>query len=120
LVLRGPTSPLGFESLLASNIDFNLLGFGFSLLGELDLQHAVIVVGAHLSRVYGGGQRERAGETSILPLDATEVLFFLFFLDLALAVEDEGVVFDADMNIFFVNARNLDLQGDVVLVLVDV
>jgi hypothetical protein len=36
---------------------------------------------------------------AILPLDATEVLLFLFLLQLALAPDDEGVVLDADINI---------------------
>src|SRR5437016_11940365 len=105
MVSRGLDVSDSVEGLLAANINLDLLGLGFGLLGEVDLQHALIVVGAHLSRVYGGGQRERAGETSILPLDATEVLLFLFLLHLALAMDREGVVLDADINVFLVDAR---------------
>src|SRR5271157_5028863 len=79
---------LAFAVLLAANTNFDLLGLGLSLLGEIDLQHALVVVGAYLPRIHGVGQRERAGETSILPLDATVVLFFFFLLKLSLAVDD--------------------------------
>src|SRR5439155_3445256 len=57
---------------------------------------------------------------SVLPSDATEVLLFLFLLDLALAMDGKSVVLDADINVFFVNARNFNFQSDVVLVFVDV
>jgi hypothetical protein len=32
---------LGFEGLLAANIDLDLLGLGFRLFGQADLQHAL-------------------------------------------------------------------------------
>jgi hypothetical protein len=35
-------------------------------------------------------------------------------------MDGQGVAFDADINVFFVDARNFDLQRDVVLVFVDV
>ena len=103
---------LGLESLLAANSNLDLLGLGFSLLGEVDLQHALVVVGAYLPRIHGVGQRERAGEASVLPLDATVVLFFFFLLKLALAVDDQGIVLDADINVFFLNARDFNLQSE--------
>jgi hypothetical protein len=93
---------LGFEGLLATNIDLDLLGFGFGLLGEVDLQHALVIVGTDLPRIDGTGQRERAGEGSVLPLDATEVLLLLFLLDLTFAMDGERVVLDADINVFLV------------------
>src|SRR6266496_4424037 len=77
---------LGFEGLLTADVHLDLLGLGFGLLGEVDLQHALVIVGAHLPRIDGTGQRERAGEASVLPLNATEVLLLLFLLDLALAM----------------------------------
>jgi hypothetical protein len=70
-------------------------------------------VGAHLPRIYRAGQRERPGELSVLPLDATKILLFLFLLDLALAMDGEGRVLDADINVFFVDARNFKLQSNV-------
>jgi len=89
---------LGFDGLLAANIHLDLLRFGFGLLGKVNLQHTLVIVGGHLPRIYRAGQRERPGELSVLPLDATEVLLFLFLLDLALAMDGEGGVLDADIN----------------------
>src|ERR1700731_3656577 len=85
LILRGNAGSLGFGVLLAANTNFDLRGLGFDSLGEVYLQHALVTVGAHLSRIHGAGKRERAGKASVLPLDATEVLFFFFLLNLALA-----------------------------------
>jgi len=117
LVLRGLAGSLGFDGLLAANSHRDLLGLGFGLFGKVNLQHALVIVGAHLPRIYRAGQRERPGELSVLPLDATEVLLFLVLLDLALAMYGEGGVLDADINVFFVDARNFKLQSNVVLVL---
>src|ERR1700731_4715468 len=83
---------LGLEGLLAANTNFldaninlDLLGLRFGLLGQADLQHALVIVSRHLRWVHRTGERERACEASVLPLDTTEVLLFLFILDLALA-----------------------------------
>src|SRR5713226_1826888 len=118
--LSGLAVNLGFEGLLAANINLDLLGLGFGLLGELDLQHALVVVGAHLPLIHGTGQCERAGEASVLPLNAAVVLFLLFLLDVALAMDGEGIVVDVDMNVLFVDARDFKLQSNVVLVFVGV
>jgi hypothetical protein len=96
---------LGFEGLLAANVHFDLLGLGFGLLGKVNFQHALVIVGAHLPGIDGTRQRERPGELSVLPLDATEVLLFLFLLDLALAMDGEGVVLDMDSNVLLVDPR---------------
>ena len=107
-----------FEVFVAANINLDLLGLGLGLLGESYLQHALVIVGAHLSRIYRIGERERAGETSVLSLDATEVFFFLFLFDLALAMDRERAALDADISVFCVDARNLKLQSNVVFVFV--
>ena len=52
---------LGFEGLLAANTNLDLLGLGFGLFCQVDLQHAFVVVGTYLPWVHGTGQRERAG-----------------------------------------------------------
>ena len=77
---------LGFDGLLAPNLHLDLLGLGFGLLGKVNLQHALVIVSSHLPHIYRAGQRERPGELSVLPLDATEVFLSLFLLDLALAM----------------------------------
>jgi hypothetical protein len=65
---------LGFERLFGAHVDFDLLGLGFGLLRQVDLQYALVVVGADLSCVHGTGESERAGEASVLPLNPTEAL----------------------------------------------
>jgi hypothetical protein len=82
-----PCRELGFEGLFAANSNFDLRGLGFGPLGEVDLQYALVTVGAHLSRIHGAGKRDRAGKASALPFDGTEVLLFLFLFDLALALD---------------------------------
>jgi hypothetical protein len=98
---------LGFEGLLAANVHFDLLGLGFGLLGKVDFQHALVIVGAHLPGIDGTRQRERPGELSVLPLDATRRKFSSFssLLDLALAMDGEGVVLDMDSNVLLVDPR---------------
>ena len=49
---------LGFEGLLTADMHFDLLGLGFGLLGKFNLQHALVIVGADLPRIYRTGQRE--------------------------------------------------------------
>ena len=46
LGLRRLAGSLGCEGLLAANSNLDLLGLGLSLLGEVDLQHALVIVGA--------------------------------------------------------------------------
>ena len=111
---------LGFDHLLGADIHLYLLRFRFGLLGEANFQHALVIVRAHLPRIDGTGECERTGEASVLPLDTTEVFLSFFFLDLALAMDGEGRVLDADINVFFIDARDLKLQSNIVLVFVDI
>src|SRR5579872_3050782 len=119
-VSRGLDLGLAFEDLLAANMNLDLLRLGFGLLGERDLQYSLVIIRAHLPRINGAWQRERTGETSVLALDAAEVLLFLILLDLALAINGEDIILDANINVFFVNARNFHPQSYGVLVFVDV
>src|SRR5690348_8274714 len=86
LRLRGLAGTLAFESLFraAADVDLDLLRLGFGLLGQRDLQHALVVVRRNMLGVHGLGQSEGAGETAVLSLHSAVVLFFLFLLDLAL------------------------------------
>src|ERR1700730_6014040 len=77
LLLRGLAGSLGFEHLLAAHVNFDLPWLCLGLLCGPDLQHPLVIVRAHLPRIHGAGQGERAGKASVLPLDATEVLLFL-------------------------------------------
>ena len=53
--LRRLTVDLGFEGLLAADINLNLLRLGFGLFGQQDFQHAIVIVRAHLPRIHGAG-----------------------------------------------------------------
>src|SRR5580692_10580439 len=123
--LRGFAGGLGFDGLLVlylgpAHVDLDLLGLGFSLLGQSNLQHALVVGCRDFLGIHGGGKGEGAGKAAVLALHTAVVLFFLFFFDLALAVHGEGVVLEADVDVFLVDARNFNLQRDGVLVFVDV
>src|SRR5271169_3733771 len=109
-----------FERLLAAHVDLDLLRLGFSALGQIDGQHAVVVLRVDVLGVHGVRQRERAGETAVAALNATEVLFLLFLLELALAADGKRVVLDLHVEVFLIDAGHLQLQLDTVLVLVNV
>src|SRR5215471_12024429 len=76
--LRRLSGALAFDGLGAAHVNLDLLGLGFGLLGQGNLQHALVVVGLDLLGVYGVGQGEGAGEAAVLALHAAVILFFLF------------------------------------------
>src|SRR5207302_2255561 len=80
----------------------------------------VLVLGVGLLRVNRTGQREAAHERAIRPLDTMVVVLLHLVLKLALALEVQGAVLDADLDLFRVHARELRLQHYVVLGFVDV
>jgi hypothetical protein len=109
-VLRGLSGALGLlrvERFFTADVDLDLLWLGFGLLGQLHLQNALVVVRRHGFGVYRVRQREGSGEGTISPLNATVVLFLLFLLKFALAVDGQGVVLDANIDVVFVNSAGL-------------
>src|SRR5208282_866251 len=106
--------------LFTGNVYLDLLRLGFSFLGQLHLQYALVIVGLDVLMVNSRGQSEGAGEAAILPLHSPIVLFFLFLLELALPMHGQRVVLDPDVDVLLVDPRHLNLQCDVVLVFVDV
>ena len=107
--LRRALGSYAFQGALAANVDFDLFRLGFGFLRQLDLQHALVIVGRGVLGVNCVRQSEGAGEAAILPLYTAIVLFLLVFLELALAMHGHRVVLDADINIFLFDARNLIL-----------
>src|SRR5579862_6039739 len=103
-----------------AHADFNLLWLGFWLLLQLQLEHSCIVAGADVLGVHSGRQSEGAIEAAIAAFDAMEVLFLLLFLELALALDGERVVFHAYIKIFFFDARNFELENDLFGVLINI
>src|SRR5260370_38400155 len=118
--LRGLADALALKRFLAADSDLDLLRLGLGLLGKLHLQYPLVIVGLDLLRVNRVRQRERTGKAAILPFHPAEVLFFLFLLELALAVHGQSVVLNPDVDVFLFDSRDLNLQRDVVLVLIDV
>src|SRR2546428_4327022 len=108
----------GFQCLFGVHLD--QLGFGFRLLRQAYLQHALFIMGAYLLWIHGVGKRERTGEAPVHPLDAMKVLLLLVLLEPALAADGERIVLNSDIDVFFVNARHFNLQRNVVFVFVDV
>jgi hypothetical protein len=53
--LRGLAVQFCFQAFFAANAHLDLLGFGFSLLGKANFQHALVIVDAHLPRIHGTG-----------------------------------------------------------------
>ena len=49
-----------------------------------------------------------------------EVLFLLFFLELALALDGQRVVFHANVQVLLFDARHFELEDDLLVVLIDV
>src|SRR5581483_7455153 len=109
-----------FQRLFAANPDLDLLRFGFCLLGHRDLQYALVIVCLYRLRINRGRQRERTYEAAITALYAMEVLLFLFLFQLPLAANGQRVVLQADINVLLFNARDFQLERQVVLIFVNV
>src|ERR1700686_4567612 len=113
------TPGLALQGLLAvANLDLPWLSF--SPLGQRDLQNAFVIVGFHLLCIHRVRKLERADEGTIVALNAMEVLFLLFLLEFAFALDRQSVVFHADIDVAFVNARNFQLDDQALLVLINV
>src|ERR1700757_5073901 len=108
--LGGFAGALGFDLLFAAYVDLDLLWLGFGLLGQRDLQDALVVVRRDTLSVHGLGQSKGVGEAAILTLHAAIVLFFLFLFDLALAVHGQRAVLDADVDVLLFDSGHFDLQ----------
>jgi hypothetical protein len=110
---------LGFEGLLATHVDLDLLGLGFGFLASLIFSTPVLWWALTCpGRRNWGSVNERVK----LPYcrSTRRKFLFLFLLDLVLAVDGKGIAVDADINVLFVDSRDFKLQNDVVLVFVDV
>src|SRR5438105_7851369 len=101
-------------------VDLDRPGLRFLPLGQGQGQHAVLVLGVGLLRVDRAGQREAAHERAIRPLDTMVIVLLRLVLELALALEVQGAVIDADLDVLRVHARQFRLQHYVVLGFVDV
>src|SRR5579883_1527155 len=109
-----------FNRLGRANADFNLLRLGFGTLLKLDSQHTRIIAGLHAFRIDRIRHGERPEEAAVTALNAVEVLFLLLFLKFALAANGQRVVFHLNVEIVLLHARDLKLEDNFVLILINV
>ena len=100
---------LALQSFLAI-AHFDLARLGFRPLGQSDLQNALVIAGFNLFRVHGVRELESANEGAVPALNAMEILFLLFLLKLALALDCECVVFHADVHVLIIQAGNFEFE----------
>src|SRR5206468_1123450 len=81
-----PPCCLPLEGLLADS-NFDLPWLGFRPLRHGDLQNPFFIAGFHLLRVHGVRELKGADKRAVPALNAMEILFFLFLLKLALALD---------------------------------
>src|SRR5579862_3898120 len=98
--------------LLCRDVHLDLPGLGFGLLLQLQLEYACIVAGNHVLGVRSSRKKQGTIKGAKPPLDAVEVLFLLFFLELALALHGKRVVFDANVQVLLFDARSFELEND--------
>src|SRR5260370_25495893 len=96
----------GFQRLLAAYVYFDLLRLSFGFLGQLDLQHALLVVGLNAIMVDGVGEGEGADEAAVLPLHSGEVILYFFLLELLLPRLAHRVVYTAYTDQLVVHSRH--------------
>src|SRR5579859_6305822 len=112
---------LGLDGLGSrARADLDLLRLGFRLLCQLQLENAIFIGGIHVLRIDRVRQRERARKSTVAALNAMEVFFLLFFLEVTLAAHRQSVVLQFDVQIFLLNSGDLQLEGDVVLIFIDI
>src|SRR6516165_5515665 len=102
-------------TLRLSHLNLDGLGLGFLTLGQGQGQNAVLVLGLNILRVDRIGQREGTRKAPVAPLDAMITLLFHVPLELALSADEQGLVFDADLDILRIDARQLCLDHQVLL-----
>src|SRR5262249_42756457 len=89
-------------------------------LGKVYVQHALFELGRHLGLIDFGRQRKAAHEFPVPTLDLVERLAFLFFLELALALDSKNAVLVLDLHVFLLDLRKIGLDEILLLSLLDV
>ena len=102
--------------------DLNVDGARFRdfLLWDCHSEDAVFVVGFHVLGVDGFRQAESPHKRTIRAFNAMETFAILLLLKFALALEGQGAVFELNGYILGVNFRDIRLQDQFVLGLIDV
>jgi len=105
---------------LRLDFDFDLARLGGFLFGKGDAQDAIFEAGNNVLGIESVGHGEAADEAAIAALDAVIALAGLLLLELALAGDGEGLVLDADVDVFGIDIRDVGFEDELVLGLVDV
>src|SRR5438046_5662902 len=84
------------------------------LLGKGDGKHAVLVRGADVFRVERVGHRKAAREVAVVAFDAVIAVTGILLLELALARNGEGLIFDAYIDILEIDIRQIGLEDQLV------
>jgi len=90
--------------LRATNLD--LFSSSLSTFRHFDLQNAILKISADLIAIGGGRKFERAGEGAVLPLHAPEILAFLILLNLAFAINRQGVAVNVNVQVLLLDTRH--------------
>lgn len=75
------------------------------------MEHALLKAGLDALGVHLGGQGHGARELAVAAFDAVVVVLLLFTLKLFFARDDQGVILQADVDIFGFKARQLCVHG---------
>src|SRR3974390_97721 len=102
------------------HIDFDLLRLGFLSLLNAQRQYAVAVIGFDRFAVHGVRQREAACKRTIRALHAQIVFFVHLLLELALTTNRQDVVLDTNVELLWLDLRDVRLHHQFVLGLVNV
>src|SRR3990170_6947340 len=102
------------------HVDFDLLGLGLRLLGELHFQHPVLELRADLVLLHRSRQGEGAVERPVGPLDPVIVLLLYLLLELPLSVQGQDAVLDLHADLVLLQAGKLRFDDDGVLRLANV
>src|SRR5256884_1120661 len=104
----------------SGDVDLDLLGFGFRVLGQVYCQHAVFELGANLPWAGIIRKREAAPETTVGAFDAVILSAFLLLLESAFAHDRQRAFLRRDLHILFPHFRQLRLDQILFVIFADV
>src|SRR5687767_13928758 len=114
--LPGPEAVWSTTPASAGDFDVDRAGLRLFPERQLHREHAVLEVRADLARIDGVGQRERPVERAVRPLDPAVALFLHLRVELLVALQDEGAVLDADLDVLAADAGQLGAHHQVMVV----
>ncbi len=93
------------------NRHFHLAGFGGLFLRQRDGQDAILIIGLNFLGVHRRRNGKAADEFAVAAFDAVVALDVLVLFEFALAAQGQGLVFDADVDVFDFDVGQVGLQG---------